>query len=67
MRASDPKLPRDQRPSFDHGLLHLVFFPPLGLHQQFAVRRWAGIAAVFGLFLIGTAPWLIAFLVFFGG
>jgi hypothetical protein len=30
--STDPDIPRDQRPSFDHGMLHWALFPFLAAH-----------------------------------
>jgi len=54
----DPKLSNHERPSFDHALMHLVFFPLFAAYQQFSIRRWRGIAIVFALFLLLIAPFL---------
>ena len=55
---TDPKLPIAERPSFDHGLLHLTFFPFLAAYEQFVIRRWKGIAIVFGLLMLVLAPFI---------
>jgi len=55
---TDPKLSKEERPSFDHALIHLVFFPLFAVYQQFLIRRWAGVAIVFALLLLLIAPFL---------
>src|SRR3954463_14312871 len=60
---TDPKLPREQRPTLGHGFQHMVFFPLLAFHQQFMVRRWWGVAVVCGITLILIAPWLVQILI----
>ena len=60
----DPKLANAERPSFDHGLLHLTFFPLLAAYEQFVIRRWKGLAVVFGLLILLMAPLLMALIQF---
>jgi hypothetical protein len=52
----DPKLPKAERPSFDHGLLHLAFFPIMATYEQFVLHGWKGIAVVLGLLILLIAP-----------
>ena len=54
--VTDPKLSTDERPSFDHALLHLMFFPFLAAYEQFVIRRWAGIAIVLVMLILVLAP-----------
>lgn len=54
--VTDPKLSNDERPSFDHALLHLIFFPFLAAYEQFVIRRWAGLAIVTAMFILLLAP-----------
>ena len=54
----DPGLPRDLRPTFDHALLLMIWFPLLALYHQFASHRWKGVAVVFGLSALLILPWL---------
>ena len=56
--TTDPELSNAERPSFDHGFLHLTFFPLLAAYEQFVIRRWTGIAIVFGLLLLLIAPFI---------
>jgi hypothetical protein len=53
---TDPKLRKSERPSLDHGLLHMTFFPLLAVYEQFTIRRWKGIAVVLGLIVLLVAP-----------
>lgn len=54
----DPKLPREERPTFDHAFLLMVSFPVLALYQQCVGHRWKGVAIVAGLMAIVLLPWL---------
>ena len=55
---TDPDIPSDQRPSFDHGMLHWALFPVLAINQQFQIRRWRGVRIVFGLLVLVLAPYI---------
>jgi hypothetical protein len=50
--VSDPKLPKAERPSFDHAYLHMTFFPFTPLYEQVRTHGWKGVARVFGLVLL---------------
>jgi len=52
----DPRLSKFERPSFDHGFLHFALFPFLAAYEQFVIRRWQGLAIVFGLLMLLLAP-----------
>ena len=61
---SDPKLSKHERPAFDHGFLHLAFFPLMAIYEQFRVRRWKGLAIVLGLLVLWQAPSLLSAVIF---
>jgi hypothetical protein len=56
---SDPKLPKHERPTFDHGFMHLAFFPLIAAYEQYRIRRWKGLAIVLGLLLMWLAPGIL--------
>ena len=60
----DPKLSKADRPSFDHGFLHMVLFPLLATYEQFVTRRWKGLAIVLGLLMLLFAPFLTMVILF---
>jgi hypothetical protein len=61
---TDPDLPREQRPSFDHGMLLWAFFPFLAAYQQFTIRRWRGVGIVCGLLGLVLAPYVTLVIVY---
>jgi hypothetical protein len=54
--VTDPLLPADKRPSFDHGLLLWMMFPLFALYQLFTTRRWGGVGVLAGFALLFSAP-----------
>jgi len=56
--VSDPALPNEYRPSFDHFYLTWTLFPLLALYHQFLCHRWKGLARVLGLFILIYAPYM---------
>ena len=54
--VTDPKLPRAERPSFDHAFLHMSLFPILAIYEQVRVHRWRGVAMILGLVIFIFLP-----------
>ena len=59
LTAAEPRVPAENRPTFDHGYLHWATFPFLGLYEQIVCRGARGIAIVFGLMFILIAPHVV--------
>jgi len=56
---SDPDIPAQQKPSFDHGMLVWVTFPILASYHMYSARRWRGLLIVLGLLCLIAAPSIV--------
>jgi hypothetical protein len=53
---AEPRIPTQQKPSFDHGMFVWVTFPFLAAYHMYSARRWRGLLVVLGLLGLIAAP-----------
>jgi hypothetical protein len=61
--VTDPAIPSNQRPSFDHGMHVWVTFPLLAVYHMYSAHRWWGLVIVLGLLGIIAAPNIVLALI----